>query len=810
MTPARGGALGHGPPLAAVGVLSAAAVAVQILLLRLFAIIQWHHFAYLVISLALLGYGAAGTFVTLTQDRLAQRAGRHIAVAMAGFGLVCVPAFALAQLVSFNPEELLWRPILAGRLAALYILLSLPFFCAATAIALIFRTWPAEAGRIYAADLVGAGAGGLASLGLLSWLAPLTAVALAGMAALAAAVLAAARLGVAAPTRIAFAAGGAVLFVAAAAGLVEPRPSAYKDLSQALLADGARAELERPGPLGTLTVVDSPQVPPRIAPGLSLLAPGGPPMQKLAFINGDLAGPITRATPGGAEFTDWLPTAFPYRLRQVKRVLVADAGTGLDVMQAFALGNDEPEELQVDAVDARRHLLQAVAEDYRDWTGDLYGRPGVRVIATSPRAHLARAPRRYDLIVLPPAGALGGAGLKALSEDPLRTQQQVTRMLGRLQPGGMLAASCWVDLPVRSCLRLAATLIAGLEASGVRDPAGHLLAVRAWQLAVVVVSPEPWPASAADHLKAFAAARAFDPVWYPGMLRVEANRINRMAEPFLYDGIAALTGPDRDAFLENYAFDIRPVTEDRPFATSFLKLSSAGELRRLAASGALALVDAGPVLVAVALLQSLLIGVSLVLLPLSAARWRGRKALGGRGAAYFAAIGVAFMLLEIALLHRLSLLLADPVRSAAVVIAGLLVAAGAGSAATRALGARFGSLVTIRGAVAGIVALGLSLLVVITPVADAAAGWPLAGRVVLSLLLTAPIAVLMGMLLPGGLARLARDRADALPWAWAANGCASVTGAVLATLLTLAFGFTACVLVALGLYGVAALVPPPE
>src|SRR5439155_1551058 len=53
------------PPLAAIALLSAAALGYEILLMRLFSIILWHHFAYMMISVAMLGYGAGGTFVAL-------------------------------------------------------------------------------------------------------------------------------------------------------------------------------------------------------------------------------------------------------------------------------------------------------------------------------------------------------------------------------------------------------------------------------------------------------------------------------------------------------------------------------------------------------------------------------------------------------------------------------------------------------------------------------------------------------------------------------------------------------------------------
>src|SRR5438477_9358471 len=99
-----------GPPLWAVSLLSAAVLAYEILLMRLFSIIAWHHFAYMMISIALLGYGAAGTFVALARRALLSCYPQVFVAATAAFGAFAVTGFLLAQAVAFNPLELLWDP----------------------------------------------------------------------------------------------------------------------------------------------------------------------------------------------------------------------------------------------------------------------------------------------------------------------------------------------------------------------------------------------------------------------------------------------------------------------------------------------------------------------------------------------------------------------------------------------------------------------------------------------------------------------------------------------------------------------------
>src|SRR5512134_1275448 len=93
------------PPLGAVALLSATALAYEVLLTRLFAIIQWHHFAYMIISLALLGYGASGAFLTLLAARLQTRFARFFIINAALFALAAVGVFLIAQRLPFNPLE---------------------------------------------------------------------------------------------------------------------------------------------------------------------------------------------------------------------------------------------------------------------------------------------------------------------------------------------------------------------------------------------------------------------------------------------------------------------------------------------------------------------------------------------------------------------------------------------------------------------------------------------------------------------------------------------------------------------------------
>ena len=268
--------------------LSSAAMGYEVLLTRLFSIIQWHHFAYMMISVALLGYGAAGTFVALAQRALLPRFDAVFAGGAALFGITAVAGFALAQRVAFNPLEILWDPQQPLRLLVVYGLLFVPFFCAATSVCLTFTRFAGQPHRIYSFDILGAGAGSLGMLAALFLLPPTDALKLVGALGIAAAALALFRGG---PRQRSLAA--ALLAAAIAAPIVVPadwirlRPSEYKELSQTLRIDGTRIVAEASSPLGWSRSWKARSVPFRHAPGMSLAATMEPPPQLAVFTDGD-------------------------------------------------------------------------------------------------------------------------------------------------------------------------------------------------------------------------------------------------------------------------------------------------------------------------------------------------------------------------------------------------------------------------------------------------------------------------------------------------------------------------------------------
>lgn len=778
-----------GSPYLAVGLLSGAALAYEVLLTRLFAIIQWHHFAYMMISVAMLGWGAAGTLVAILREPLQRCFRLAFTLAAVLFGAGTLIGFLLAQSIAFNPLEAVWAPRLFLRLGLVYLCLLVPFLGAAVALCLAFSRFGGDAPRLYGADILGAGLGALGAIALLVALPPtraLLAVAAVGI------VAAAIAYGLRQRTAWGLLAA-AMLLLLIPSQWVQLRPLEFKDLAQTLRVMGTRVVAERFGPLALLTVVDSPQVPLRHAPGLSLAATREPPAQLGIYVDGDGPVPVLRHTgePEPLAYLADLTWALPYHLQARPRVLVLGAGGGQEVLQALYHGARS-----VDAVEINPQLVELVEDTLAIFSGRPYSQPGVRVHIADARAFVAGSRARYDLIQLALVDAFGAAaaGLTALSESYLYTVEAMNAYLDRLEHGGLLAITRWIDLPPRDLAKLAATAIVALEARGVEEPGAHLALIRGWKTGTLLVGKTPFSPEQIEQLRAFCRERAFDVVWYPGMRSEEANRYNQLARPYFYEAVSALLGPQRQDFMERYKYRIAPATDDRPFHFHFFRWHSLPEWLRLRERGGMSLMEWGyPVLVAT-LVQAAVIGVALILLPLVLTRRHmphdGRRAVF----CYFALLGLVFMFVEIAFIQRFMLFLGHPLHAVAVVLAGFLVFAGLGSRLSGKLRWEAGRIVGW--AAFFIAGMALTYLLLLPPVFAALADLSDAGRIVASLLLIAPPALAMGMPFPLGLKRLAAAAPAFLPWAWGINACVSVVAAVLATLLAMHLGFGAVVVLA--------------
>lgn len=780
----------------AVAFVSAASLAFEILLVRIFAIEHFYHFAYMAVGVAMLGFGATGTVVALMRHASPTRM-RHLFLwsgALTAVSLVLVPM--VVQEISVDPTQLAWDPSQWLGLAAAYLLLALPFGLAALTVLTALTLAGNSPGYIYGASFLGSGVGAAACLVSLWFLSPEGALAVPPMLASGGFAIAVSATDTARGTRVLapLMLGGALLTFAVPPWRLNVSP--YKGLPQVEAYPDAERVAERTSPLGWTVAVEAPAF--RYAPGLSLAFNGVFPHQIGLFVDGAIAGAVPAEgseAEAGAVF-DWLPTSLPYVLGPIERVLIIGAAGGLEVRNALAHGvvQSTAVELNPDLVALARTPQLAAAERKGRLTW----------VIGDARSYLARTHQSFDLIMLPPMGSFGtaAAGVLGLTEDFLHTTEAYHQYLRRLSAHGTLAITRWSTVPPRSSIRVILTAAEALRVSNAANVATGLVVARSWGTTTILVKPAGFSDREVTALREWAAKRFFDLDWYPGV-KEPTTAYNYLEVPAPFQAAAAaVRGPSSAAhFAAEYAFDVAPVGDARPYPHRFLRFGSLLSLLRSDRGSWLPFAEWGQIALVATLAQSVLLAGVLMLLPAAIKR----RAQGRTGwlplAVYFAAIGLSYLGAEIATIQQLSLLLGHPVYAVAIVLTAFLVASGAGSIYSD----RWSQANTWRvcgGLTTVLVVLGFALLPIVHWLQPA----HLAVRSAVGAVVIAPLAFLMGVPFPMGLRSLAGNRTGSIAWAWAANGFASVVAAPSAALIGLTLGSPALLLFAGGTYAVAALV----
>ncbi|MGZ4954498.1 MAG: spermine/spermidine synthase domain-containing protein, partial [Methylobacter sp.] len=667
--------------LAAVALISASALAYEVLLMRLFSIIQWHHFAYMMISLALLGYGVSGVFLALNRDRLAQLFPAAIMTCMLLFSLSAPTCFLLAQQIPFNAPEMLWTPVQLLYLCSIYLMLALPFFFAANIVGLSLYHYKNQVSLIYAADLFGAGLGSVGVILLMFALFPekiLTLLMLSGLLA----TLLVSHYAFSAPKRwtmLSVIIGLAVIFTPP--GWMALKVSPYKSLNQLLQIPGTKIIDRYSSPLGLISVVKSEITPLRHAPGLSLDATAEPPEQLAVFTDADNMTAITRynGKPATVGYLDQTTSALPYHLKQLTDILILGAGTGSDVLQANFHAVKH-----IDAVELNPQIIDLVQRKYADFAGYLYSGAHVNVHIDEARGYLAATDKSYDLINVSLLDAFGAssAGLYSMAENYLYTEQAVQEYLRHVSPDGYLSITRWTKIPPRDEPKLLATVISALKKADIRQPGQQIIMIRGWQTSTLLIKNGVISADETSRLKQFCDERSFDLVYYPGISESEVNRFNIQQQPYLYQAAMALLGDQSQVFIDAYKFNIEAATDDKPYLFHFFKWQTLPEILSLLGTGGSFLLESGYLLLIAALVQAILASLLLIALPLRL--WKSKLGITPESGnhlsmlVYFFCLGLAFLFIEIAFIQKFILILHHPLYAITVVLSTFLLTAGAG------------------------------------------------------------------------------------------------------------------------------------
>lgn len=761
--------------------LSAAALAFEVTLTRLFSVTQWYHFAFLAVSVALLGYGASGTVLSLVPGWTRGATTRRVSTWAVLFAASVVCAYLVLNHLPFDSYRIAWERIQVFYLVLYYLALTLPFFFSGLVTALLLAVHTEQASRLYAANLLGSALGGVLPVLVLPFVGEGAVLVIAALGFLAAFVL---RASTQASDPQSSIPGRALLLFAACClfllAWILPAPfqlrlSPYKGLSQVLRFPDSEVVWQQWNAFSRVDRVTSSAI--RSAPGLSLSYTGKLPAQDGLFVDGDNLSPVMSVAPQQdptslQDFTSYLPVALPYQLRPGGRVLLLEPQGGLDVQVALSQGATS-----VVAVESNSLLVEAGGDAYRD--------PSVTVVTEDARSYSRRSQEAFDIVHLTLSDGYRPvtSGAYSLGERYDLTIEAFEDYLARLRPGGLLVVERWLQLPPSETLRAGAIAVEALRRIGAEDPGAQLAVIRDWQVGLILVKNGSLTADELSTIRGFSRARSLDLVAMPGLTEAETNRYNVLEEPVYFRAFAALL-TDPESVYAAQAFDARPPSDDRPFFFHFFRwgqtravLQQLGRIwQPWGGSGYLVLIA----LLAVAVVAS---GV-LILLPscLFERTGRGGKGHRLRTLGYFGLLGLGFLFVEIPLMQRFILFLGQPIYAFTAVVSALLLSSGLGSLAAPRLTVRW----TLPLLVLAILLypLGLPLLFRVSLAA------PLAVRLLATGLCLSPLGFLMGIPFPAGLIWLREFAPGLIPWAWAVNGCTSVLASVLAAMIALSGGFS--------------------
>ncbi|MGB2694699.1 MAG: hypothetical protein WBD55_05860 [Dehalococcoidia bacterium] len=774
----------------------------EILLTRIFSVTMWYHFAFMAVSVALFGMTVGALIVHLAPERFSdQQTRERLAQAALLFTLTLVLSFVVQLQIPFEPE---WSFISILLVATTYLVISVPFIFSGIVVCLTLTRFPAQVSRLYAADLIGAGLGTITLIWLLNLLndGPSTVLAIAALASLGAALFGwnsgKQRYAVAAYV-------GAALLVALAlsnATLAQDQNAVLK-IRYVKGGNDQPALTETWNAFSRVSVLGDPEhATYPFGWGLSPACAGGPLVRQLFLVIDSTAGtPLTYydGSKTGLAHLRCDVTNMAHYIRSNGDVFIIGAGGGRDVLTSLYF-----KQHSITAVELNGDILNLVNGKYGDFTGHLDKQPGVRFVNDEARSYLARSDERYDLIQISliDTWAATAAGAFALSENSLYTVEAWETYLDHLKPGGVLSVSRWYygNRPMEA-YRLTSLASTTLRRMGVERPRDHLIFIKGVEnelvgtgVGTILVGREPFSAEDVSKITLTATAFQFEMALTPTSVG---------SDP-VFAQIAEAEDPGSISL--GFPADISAPTDNRPF---FFQMFHVWDMFNPSLYDNVDPILTKPFVVLFSLVVTVLaLTTFFILLPL--ALTTSRQALKGMTpfVVFFCAIGMGFLLLEVAQLQRLIIFLGHPTYALSVLLFSLLIFSGLGSLATeRLLNAGSTARLHVRhlwplGALL-VVLLAFGLLTPATTHTFDAETTPV--RIMFAVLILAPMGLFMGMPFPLGMKVASRYENAPTAFFWGVNGATSVCASVLAVAISLGWGISNAFWVGCFCYAIAAI-----
>jgi spermidine synthase len=766
--------------------MSFAALLLELGLTRLFSVVLFYHFAFLAISIALLGLGAGAVFACLRHQWLSRWSVNQLGNVLCAANAIVI--LAVLELVVHTAVSLHLNWPNFWRLTALYLASAVPFFITGLLFSIVFARHPARITQLYGADLLGGSLACLALVPLLNVIGGPNTILLAAVVVALAAVawatpgrrLAAACLTVALLALIAINFRGLLIDIVYAKGMKRAVPlyARWNAIS--------RVEVDQQG-TGRAIVID--------ADAQTSLMNTEPHDWSDAYRRN-----LMSAAPSVANV-----------LRPHGDFAIIGPGGGVDVLRAVANGSTNVTGIEINPIIAN----DIMRDRFADYTYHLYQIPEVHLHVSDGRSFVRNSRDKYDVVqmTLVDTWASTAAGAFALSENNLYTVEAFREYFDHLKPDGMIAITRWEFTQPREALRVVSQAMEALHEMGVEDTRDNFIVVSDGPLdtdgqpVVVLAKKTPFTLeeqrAVLNHIEGTDGGDA-NLNLHVLYLPVTADQPG-MAHPAFAQ---LIRGQDALAFSKAYAYNVSPVTDNAPFF--FFTLKPEQVFRGSDQGGIDWKVNLGIAILGIVLLVSIAAVFAFLVLPLALSpETRSGSSLP---VLYFIAIGLGYIMVEIAFIQRFVLFLGYPTYALTVVVFLMLLSSGAGSLVSRRW---FGEPTRVVLALAFIVVALLIYVFVLPRLLESMIGLAFVAKLLISALLLLPLGFTMGMPFPSGLRALASGEGNAtntthgaVEWAWAMNAASSVLGSVLAIVIAIQFGLTATLACGAAAYVLALLLLP--
>ncbi len=762
----------------AVALMSFAALLLELSLTRLFSVVLFYHFAFLAISIALLGLGAGAVFAYLRREWLSQWTVEQLGSWLCAANAVLI--FAVLEVVLHTAVSLHLDWTNFWRLTALYLAAAVPFVVTGLLFSVVFARHTGRITQLYGADLLGGSMACLALVPLLNVIGAPNTILFAGVAVAAAGVAWAGRRKSAAPAMC------AILL------LLMIGVNFHNRLIDIVYAKGMKRDAPVYAKWNALSRVEVDNV-----------GDG-----KAVVIDADANTYIMDTDPyhWNEVYRKNLMSAAPSVanvLRPHGDFAIIGPGGGVDVLRAVANGSKNVTGIEINPIIA----TDIMRDRFADYAFHLYQIPEVHMHVSDGRSFVRNSSDQYDVVqmTLVDTWASTAAGAFALSENNLYTVEAFKEYFEHLKPDGMIAITRWEFAKPREALRVVSQAMEALRELGVQDTSQNFIVISDGPLdtdgrpVVVLAKKSAFTLeeqhTVLNHIQGSDGGGAnlnLHVLYMPATGGLPGMANAAFAE--------LIRGQDAARFSAKYEYNVTPVTDNAPFFFFTLK----PEQVLAGGSGGIDWkVNVGIAILGIVLLVSILAVVAFLVLPLALSH----EARSGRSlrVLYFVAIGLGYIMVEIAFIQRFVLFLGYPTYALTVVVFLMLLSSGAGSLLSRRW---FREPTRVVLALGLIVAALLVYAFVLPRLLESLIGAAFALKLVVSALVLVPLGMAMGMPFPSGLRALGDAKHGAVEWAWAMNAASSVLGSVLAIVIAIQFGLTvtllcgaAAYLAAIGLMG---------